>query len=66
MFPPNRIICLTEEALETLCLLGEHDRIAGISGYVVRPPQARRLRPLVSAFISANIDKICKPTSPPI
>ena len=38
MFPPDRIICLTEETVETLYLLGEHDCIVGISGYVVRPP----------------------------
>ena len=58
MFPPSRIVCLIEETVETLYLLGEQDRIVGISGYVVRPPQARREKPRVSAFISANIDKI--------
>src|ERR1700758_297725 len=58
MFPPSRIICLTEETVETLYLLGEQDRIVGISGYVVRPPQARREKPRVSASTSANIDKI--------
>ena len=58
MFPPQRIICLTEETVETLYLLGEQDRIVGISGYVVRPPQARRDKPRVSAFTSADIEKI--------
>src|SRR5271157_5551868 len=58
MFPPSRIVCLTEETVETLYLLGEQDRIVGISGYVVRPPEARRDKPRVSAFISADIDKI--------
>jgi iron complex transport system substrate-binding protein len=58
MFPPARIVCLTEETVETLYLLGEQDRIVGISGYVVRPPQARREKPRVSAFTSAKIDKI--------
>jgi iron complex transport system substrate-binding protein len=58
MFPPRHIVCLTEETVETLYLLGEQDRIVGISGYVVRPPQARREKPRVSAFTSANIDKI--------
>jgi iron complex transport system substrate-binding protein len=58
MFPPSRIVCLTEETVETLYLLREQDRIVGISGYVVRPPQARREKPRVSAFTSANIDKI--------
>ena len=57
MFPPNRIICLTEESVEALYLPGEQDRLVGISGYVVRPPQARREKPRVSAFTSANIDK---------
>ena len=58
MFPPSRIVCLTEETVETLYLLGEEDRIVGISGYVVRPPQARRDKPRVSAFTSADIPKI--------
>src|SRR5712675_259169 len=58
IFPPSRIVCLTEETVETLYRLGEQDRIVGISGYVVRPPQARREKPRVSAFTSANIDKI--------
>ena len=58
MFPPARIVCLTEETVETLYLLGEQDRIVGVSGYVVRPPEARREKPRVSAFTSANIEKI--------
>jgi iron complex transport system substrate-binding protein len=58
MFPPERIVCLTEETVETLYLLGEDRRIVGISGYVVRPPQARREKPRVSAFTSADIPKI--------
>ncbi len=58
MYPPQRIVCLTEETVETLYLLGEQDRIVGISGYVVRPPQARREKPRVSAFTSADIGKI--------
>ena len=58
MFPPERIICLTEETVETLYLLGEQDRIVGVSGYAVRPPQVRREKPRVSAFISADVPKI--------
>jgi iron complex transport system substrate-binding protein len=58
MFPPERIVCLTEETTETLYLLGEQDRIVGISGYTVRPPQARTEKPRVSAFISADIPKV--------
>ena len=55
---PQRIVCLTEEPTETLYLLGEQWRIVGISGFTVRPPQARRDKPKVSAFTSAKIDKI--------
>jgi iron complex transport system substrate-binding protein len=58
MFPPQRIVCLTEETVETLYLLGAEDRIVGISGYTVRPPRARREKPRVSAFISADLAKI--------
>ncbi len=57
-FPPRRIVCLTEETVETLYLLGEQDRIVGVSGYAVRPPQVRREKPRVSAFLSADIPKI--------
>ena len=56
-FPPSRIVCLTEETVETLYLLGEQDRIVGVSGYAVRPPQWRE-KPRVSAFTSADIPKI--------
>lgn len=55
---PERIVCLTEETTETLYLLGEDWRIVGISGFTVRPPQARREKPRVSAFTSAKIDRI--------
>jgi len=58
MFPPRRIVCLTEETVETLYLLGEEARIVGVSGYAVRPPRVRREKPRVSAFISADIDKV--------
>jgi iron complex transport system substrate-binding protein len=54
---PRRIICLTEETTETLYLLGQQDRIVGVSGYTVRPPEARQ-KPKVSAFINAKFDKI--------
>jgi iron complex transport system substrate-binding protein len=54
---PSRIVCLTEETTETLYLLGEGDRVAGVSGYTVRPPEARQ-KPKVSAFINARFDKI--------
>jgi iron complex transport system substrate-binding protein len=54
----RRIVCLTEETTETIYLLGEQDRIVGISGYTVRPPQARIEKPKISAFTSAKIEKI--------
>jgi iron complex transport system substrate-binding protein len=54
---PQRIVCLTEETTETLYLLGQQDRIVGVSGYTVRPPEARQ-KPRVSAFINAKFDKI--------
>src|SRR5438874_8149116 len=54
---PNRIVCLTEETTETLYLLGQGDRIVGVSGYTVRPLEARQ-KPKVSAFINAKFDKI--------
>jgi iron complex transport system substrate-binding protein len=58
VFPPNRIVCLTEETVEILYSLGQQDRIVGISGYTVRPPEARREKPRVSAFVSADLPKI--------
>ena len=54
---PERIVCLTEETTETLYLLGQGHRIVGVSGYTVRPPEARQ-KPRVSAFINAKFDKI--------
>jgi iron complex transport system substrate-binding protein len=58
MFPPERIICLTEETVETLYLLGEERRIVGVSGYAVRPARVRKEKPRVSSFISADFEKI--------
>jgi iron complex transport system substrate-binding protein len=54
---PSRIVCLTEETTETLYLLGEGHRVVGVSGYTVRPPEARG-KPRISAFISAKYDRI--------
>ncbi len=55
---PRRIVCLTEESTETLYLLGEQERIVGISGFTVRPTQARKEKPKVSAFTSAKLHEI--------
>jgi iron complex transport system substrate-binding protein len=54
---PSRIVCLTEETTETLYMLGEGERVVGISAYTVRPPEART-KPRVSAFIHAHYDRI--------
>jgi iron complex transport system substrate-binding protein len=55
---PQRIVCLTEEPTEVLYALGQQHRIVGISGFTVRPPQARREKPKVSAFTSAKVEEI--------
>lgn len=57
-FPPERIVCLTEETVETIYLLGEEHRIVGVTGYAVRPAQVRKDKPRVGAFTSADIPKI--------
>lgn len=57
-FPFSRIVCLTEETVETLYLLGEDARIVGVSGYAVRPQRVRKEKPRVSAFVSADVPKI--------
>ena len=57
-FPPQRIVCLTEETVETLYLMGEEARIVGVTGYAVRPPRVRKEKPRVGAFTSADVPKI--------
>lgn len=58
MSGPQRIVCLTEETVETLYLLGAEDRIVGVTGYAVRPARVRREKPRVGAFTSADVPKI--------
>jgi iron complex transport system substrate-binding protein len=58
VFPPQRIVCLTEETVETLYLIGQDARIVGVSGFAVRPPGVRREKPRISAFTVADIDGI--------
>src|SRR3977135_1575788 len=58
MFPPERIVCLTEETVETLYLLGEEHRIVGVSGDAVRAERVRRETLRSSSFISADFEKI--------
>ena len=57
-FPPQRIVCLTEETVELLYLLGEEDKIVGVTGYAVRPKVVRKQKPRISSFKSANLQKI--------
>jgi iron complex transport system substrate-binding protein len=54
---PQRIICLTEESVETLYLLGKEELISGVSAFVKRPVEAQKL-PKVSFFTSSNYKKI--------
>ena len=58
MSAPERIVCLTEETVETLYLLGQEHRIVGVTGYAVRPPRVRREKPRVGAFTSADVPRI--------
>ena len=55
---PQRIVCLTEEPTEILYTLGEGERVVGISAYTVRPPAARRDKPVVSAFVGGHLEKV--------
>lgn len=54
---PQRIVCLTTETTEIVYALGAGDRVVGVSGFVMRPPEARE-KPKVSAFTSIKMDKI--------
>lgn len=54
----QRIACLCTESVETLYALGAEDCIAGISGFTVRPPRARKEKPKISGFSSMKIDRI--------
>lgn len=54
---PRRIVCLTEETTETLYRLGLGDLVVGVSGFTVRPPEARK-KPKVSSFLDADFEKI--------
>ena len=54
---PLKIICLTEESVETLFELGVGDQIVGVSAFVKRPSAATKI-PKVSFFTSSNLKKI--------
>ncbi|MFY7863274.1 ABC transporter substrate-binding protein [Roseateles sp.] len=55
---PQRIACLSTEAVDILYRLGAQDHIAGISGYTVYPPEARQEKPKISGFTSMKLEKI--------
>ncbi|MFT3840978.1 MAG: cobalamin-binding protein [Myxococcaceae bacterium] len=54
---PTRVVCLTEETTETLYRIGAQDLVVGVSGFTVRPPEARK-KPKVSSFLDADFEKI--------
>lgn len=54
---PRRIACITSETTEMVFALGAGERIIGVSGYSVRPPEARQ-KEKVAAFTSVRMDKI--------
>ncbi|MFK7846004.1 MAG: ABC transporter substrate-binding protein, partial [Rhodothermales bacterium] len=54
---PERIVCLTEEPTEILYLLGEAHRIVGITAYTERPAEAKRDKPVVSAFVGGSVER---------
>ncbi len=55
----NSLVCLTEESVETLFLLGRENLIKGVSCFVERPVEAKAL-PVVTSFIKADVNKILK------
>jgi iron complex transport system substrate-binding protein len=54
----QRIACLCTESVETLYALGAQACIAGISGFSVHPPQARKEKPKISGFSSSRLERI--------
>ena len=54
---PRRVVSLTEETTETLYRIGAGELVVGVSGFTVRPPEARR-KPRVSTFLTADADAI--------
>ena len=56
-FPPERRICLTEETVETLYLLGEQNRIVGVTGYAVRPPVVRKDK---RGYLPSHLQRLTK------
>ena len=59
-YPVERVICLSEETVEIIYLLGKEEKIVGVTGYAIRPKIVRSQKPRISSFISAKVDKILK------
>jgi iron complex transport system substrate-binding protein len=55
---PQRIASLSTEAVDILYRLGVQDRLVGISGFTVYPPQAREDKPKISGFNTGKLEKI--------
>ena len=56
---PSRIVCLSAETAETLCLLDEGDRIVGLSGPVGRLPDTQQRKPRLSVHTDTCVERIC-------
>ncbi len=56
---PSRIVCLSAETTETLCLLGEGRRIVGFAGTVERLPDSQHKKPRVPIHGVSRVDRIC-------
>lgn len=54
---PKRIVCLSAETAEIVYALGAGDRVVGVPGTAVRPPEARE-KPKVGGFTTFRLDKI--------
>ena len=59
-FPPERIVCLSAETIETIYLLGEEKRIVGVTGYASRPKIVRIEKARVSSFTGARTNEILR------
>lgn len=55
---PQRVVCLTEETVETMYALNADALIVGVSGFAVRPARVRSEKPRVSTYIDARFDDI--------
>jgi iron complex transport system substrate-binding protein len=54
---PQRIVCLTAEAVEIAYLVGAGSRVVGVPGTARRPPEARA-KPKVGGFTTFRLQKI--------